>query len=60
MLFNGGKLAGNEPMDRKKYMYVYEQKNITPVGCVPSLLVYTPVSQVSVYRTTGPLVPRPI
>ena len=52
MLFNGGKLAGSEPMDRR-FMFM---EKITR-GCLPSLLtsIY-PRCQVSVYRTIGPLV----
>ena len=39
MLFNGGKLAGNEPVDRR-FMFM---KKIKPSGgCLPSLLVYIP------------------
>ena len=51
MSFNGRKLAGNEQIDRK-FMFM---KKVTPVGCLPNLFVYQR-SQVSVYRTTGPLV----
>ena len=53
MLFNGGKLAGNEQMDRR---FMFIKKKITPGRL--SIDIY-PRSQVSVYRTFGPLVITP-
>ena len=46
MLFNGGKLAGNEQMTED---LCYEKKYAKFIGVYPR-------SQVNVYRTNGPLV----
>ena len=51
MLFNGLKLAWNEPMD-KRFMF----KQLTPWGLSAKFIGIYPRSQVSVYRTNGPLV----
>ena len=39
MLFNGGKLTGNEPMDRR-FMFMKTNNPGGGGGCLPSLLVY--------------------
>ena len=52
MLFNGGKLAGNEQMDRR---FMFMKTNDTRGLSAKFIGIYHR-SQVSVYRTTGPLV----
>ena len=52
MLFNGGKLAVKEQIDRR---FMFLKKNNQGVLSVKFIGIY-PKSQVSVYRTIGPLV----
>ena len=53
MLFNGGKLAGNKQMDRR---FMFMKKKMTLEGLSAKFIGIYPGSQVSVYRTIGPLV----